>query len=120
MGLTATLRSAMVSAIAAAGDTATEITYNSVVLGTYDAATDTIPETLTSTTFTTFVYALTDAEVDWFQGDISMQKVIINPDDIGVTPKAEDHITIGGARWDVARWKAFPGNVGYIVFVRKT
>ena len=120
MGLTATLRAAMVTAIAGAGDTAQQVTYNGVALGAYDVATDTIPVTLTTKTFTTFVYGLSDTEVDWFQGDLNMQKMIVNHDDLGFSPKAEDYVLIGGVRWEVAKFKAFPNNVGYVVFLRKT
>lgn len=120
MGLVATLRSAMVSAIAAADDTAVSVTYNQVTLGAYDPATDTQAVTENNVTFTTFMYSLADTEVDWAAGDMIMQKMIVNRDDLGFDPQVEDHITVAGADWEIMKIKTFPGNVGYILTVRKT
>lgn len=120
MGLVATLRGAMVSAIAAADDAVTEITYVQLTLGTYDPATDSRTDTEGLTTFSTFVYSLKDSEVDWFAGDVSMQKVIVNFDDLGFAPSAEDIVRIGGVDWEIMKIKTFPGNVGYILFIRVT
>jgi hypothetical protein len=120
MSLVATLRAAMVAGLAAADDTVTSISYTHVTLGVYNPATDSRTDTEDTVTFNTFVYNLKDSELDWFPADSHMQKILINRDDLNANPTTEDYVTIGGVVWEIASIKTFPGNVGYILFIRKT
>jgi len=120
MSLNALLQNAIKQGIAAAGDTAISVTYKRVTLGAYDPATDALSVTTSDTTFTTFLYGLKDNEVDWFAGDLTMRKAIVNHADLGFVPTAEDWVEINGEAWEIKSVKAFPGTTGYILFLRKT
>lgn len=120
MSLNSLLQKAITTAITAAGDTAIQVTYKRVTLGVYDGFTDTQAVTTSDTVLTTFLYGLKDNEVDWFAGDLAMRKCILNHADLGFVPVNEDWIEIDGVDWEVKSVKSFPGETGYIVFLRKT
>lgn len=95
------------------------ITYTRVVVGAYDAETDTQAESETSYSLNAFVYNLTDTELDWFPGELNMQKMIASSIDLPVVPNSPDTVTIDGVVWEVHRTKRLPGDPAYIVFLRR-
>lgn len=120
MSLKSTFKRAMRTAIKAADDTAVEITYKRITLGAYDPSTDQQTRTESTVTWTTFLYGLSDSEVDWFPADVHMQKAIMEHDILGFKPLEEDVVQVDGEDWEIMRVKSFPAQIGYIVFLRRT
>lgn len=121
MSLSATLRNAMNAALNAAGDTKTVMNYHRVTIGSHDPATDATTLTETVVPITTFLYGLSEAEFDYTEGDLDNQKFIVNYDALGFAPEKTDYVVINGENWEVTKVRAFPGGqIGFIVFIRKT
>lgn len=131
MGIKQTVRDAVTTAIAAIGDLADTITYESVALGSYNPTTDAMTSTNTTKTVSGLVYNEADAELDGLidrtstsgraAGQMRNVKFVLIAGDAldPVVPKEADYMTILTVRYEVVAISAIPGQAGYIFTVRK-
>lgn len=120
----AKLQAAAKKAMLAAGDVVTEreVVYVVATPGAYDPETNEI--TLTTTPHTlprALVTGLSRQEMDWFPGDLTMQKIIVAGADFpaGVTPDTHDYFEVDGDHWEITRDRLPPAGAVMIFFARK-
>ncbi len=122
MGLKETFQDGASVIIAAFGNVGhTELAYHSLGTFSYDPATGGNTESgHTDTTITTIFDEISSDEIQ--DRDILMtdQKLLVANNDISVTPKVSDYVTIDGDRWNVNWLETDPAEALYIIFCRKT
>lgn len=121
MGLVDTFRSAAQKILDFADDVPQTITYNAVVPGVYTPATGVTADLVTAYAIRGLVFSLKEHELDWFQADWHMQKVIIVRKDmpLGLAPKSHDYFVIGGARWEIQRIDRVPTDAFVKFYIRR-
>jgi len=122
MGLKETFQSAASQIIDGFGNVATTgLAYHSLGTFSYDPATGTNTESGdTDTTIKTIFDEINSDEIQ--DRDILMtdQKLLVANNDISVTPKVGDYVTISSERWNVTWFGTDPATALYEIFVRKT
>lgn len=120
MGLRADLRGAVTTIMAALGDLAEDVVFESVSVGNYDPATDANTVTTTTVNCTGFLYRKRETQMDTSKAIKYVLQVLLQYDDLeSVIPKESDYITVSGVRYEVTDVKTIPRDSGYILTVRK-
>jgi len=97
------------------------LAYHSLGTFSYDPATGTNTESGdTDTTIKTIFDEINSDEIQ--DRDILMtdRKLLVANNDISVTPKVGDYVTISSERWNVTWWEVDPAEALFEIFVRKT
>jgi hypothetical protein len=120
----AKLQAAAKKAMLAAGDVVTEheVVYVQITPGVYDPATGAVPQAPVQHTIPrALVTGLARQEMDWFPGDLHMQKIIIAGPDFpaSVTPDTHDYFLVDGVHWEIVRDRLPPAGAVLIFFVRQ-
>ena len=121
MGLKSTFQNAAETIINAFGDIRhTTIAYHSLGTMSYNATLGTMTETGDSDITTTAIFDEVKSE-EVQDRDVLMtdQKLLVANNDISVTPKVGDYVTISGDRYNVVDWLTDPAEALYTLFVRK-
>jgi len=122
MGLKETFQSAASQIIDGFGNVATTgLAYHSLGTFSYDSTTGVNTESgHTDTTITAIFDEINSDEIQ--DRDILMtdRKLLVANNDISVTPKVGDYVTISSERWNVTWWEVDPAEALFEIFVRKT
>ena len=122
MGLKETFQNAAESLIAAFGNVAaTGLSYHSLGTFSYNTTTGAQTETGGSTVTITAIYDAVQSE-EIQDRDIRMtdRKLLVANNDISVTPKVGDYVTIDSIRFNVVDYKTDPAEALYEIFVRRS
>jgi len=120
MGLKETFQNAASAIITGFGDVASTIAYHS--LGTFSYNPTTGANTETGDTDTTIKQIPDEIKSEEIQGrDIKMtdRKLLVANNDISITPKVGDYVTISSARYNVVDWLTDPASALFEIYVRK-
>ena len=122
MGLKEVFQNAAENIVASFGNVATTgLAYHSLGTFSYVAATGVNTESgYTDTTITAIFDEISSDEIG--DRDILMtdQKLLVANNDISVTPKVRDYVTINSEQWNVNWLNTDPARALYEIFVRKT
>ena len=123
MGLRDTIQKAAKAAVAATGDVAEKVTYNSLTSVTYAPATSATPtETQAPVSNVPIVWQdIETSRVDGRNVLIRDREVLVTAKDLGtVVPESEDEIErSNGEKWRVVRKRTDPAEAAYILQVRQ-
>lgn len=110
MSLQTKMRNAATAIFKAAGDVCRNqpgapvtLTYVSVALGAYNAATGVRASVPTNYTPVTLLTGLEDREQAWFPADANVQKAIIPFSALSVAVSSQDYFLIDGVRWEIKK-----------------
>lgn len=112
--------SAVDAAFREIGDLKISVAYTAVVVGTYDAAADSVVEGSTTKTIQVVNVRMTDAEMDYFPAGMITQKLLIRGKDLAADPTESDKVVINGATWQVRKIKGVPGKSLWTVYLQLT
>ena len=121
MGLQETFRSAAQTIITAFDNIAhTNLAYHSLGTFSYNAATGVETETGGSDITITAIYDEIKSE-EIQDRDIQMtdRKLLVANNDISVTPKVSDYVTISSERYNVVDFETDPAEALYQIYIRK-
>lgn len=122
MGLKETLFAGVVTAINALDNIPKTVTYTSVVLGAYNAETDTTARTETAFNCKGVVYREKTENQDYKKTELNQMKVLIAGQvflDEGVTPIESDFMEFEGTKYEIKLIAPAPEGAAYVFTVRK-
>ena len=121
MGLKSVFQNAAEAVIDAFGDLGNTLTYHSVGTFAYNATTGGQTESGGSDITITAIYDEIKSE-EIQDRDIKMtdRKLLVANNDISVTPKVGDYVTISSEQYNVVDFLTDPAEALYEIFVRKT
>ena len=99
----------------------TSLAYHSLGTFSYNPSTGTNTESgYTDTTITTIFDEINSDEIQ--DRDILMtdQKLLVANNDISVTPKVGDYVTISSNRWKVVAWLTDPAEALFEIYIRES
>lgn len=122
MGLKETFQNAAESIVTAFGNVAnTSLAYHSLGTYAYNATTGGQTESGgTDITITAIPDEIKSEEIQDRDIKKTDRKLLVANNDISVTPKVGDYVTISSEQWNVLDYLADPAEALYTIFIRKT
>jgi len=121
MGLKSIFQNAASTVITAFGDVADTFVYHS--LGTFSYSPTTGANTESGDSDVSIKAISDEIQSDEIQGrDVKMtdRKLLVANNDISVTPKVGDYVTIAGSRFNLIDYETDPATALYTMFVRRS